>query len=155
MGVSIDRNPIFSTSNDKRGGGVNWKCRDFHYSEVFAKAEEEELPSRRLPDTPSSARDPSSSTISGRNGWLGPAAKKMRKTSRQRSVAPTRPNTPSARYSGTMSPELVRAGHTAERACDLIYEAYGSSLAVTEIIRRMRTDRKNNCWPDQISVRQF
>ncbi len=43
-------NPIFSTLNDKRGGGVNRKCRDFHYSEVFAKVEEEELPSLRPPD---------------------------------------------------------------------------------------------------------
>ena len=51
--------------------------------------------------------------------------------------------------------ELVRAGMTADRACDLVYEAYGLSLSVTEILRKMRTDRKRNTWPEQIRVRRY
>ena len=38
--------------------------------------------------------------------------------------------------------ELILAGHTADRACDLVYEAYGHSTGVTEILRRMAVDRK-------------
>ncbi len=51
--------------------------------------------------------------------------------------------------------ELVRAGHTADRACDLVYEAYGPSLPVTQILKKTRMDRKNNTWPDQIRVRRY
>ena len=48
--------------------------------------------------------------------------------------------------------KLVLAGHTADRACDLVYEAYGHSTSVTEIIRRMAADKKARLWPDCIAV---
>ena len=51
--------------------------------------------------------------------------------------------------------ELVRAGHTSERACDLVYEAYGHSTGVSEVLRRMAVDRRANIWPDYIRVRRF
>jgi len=51
--------------------------------------------------------------------------------------------------------ELVRAGHTSERACDLVYEAYGHSTGVSEVLRRMAVDRRANIWPDCIRVRRF
>ena len=51
--------------------------------------------------------------------------------------------------------ELVRAGHTADRACDLVYQAYGHSASVTQIIRRMQADRRANLWPDCIKVWPF
>ena len=51
--------------------------------------------------------------------------------------------------------ELVRAGHTADRACDLVYQAYGHSVAITEILRRMQVDRRANLWPDCIKVQRF
>ena len=51
--------------------------------------------------------------------------------------------------------ELVWVGHTADRACDLIYEANGQRIGVTEIIKRMKTDGKARLWPDCIAVRCF
>ena len=38
--------------------------------------------------------------------------------------------------------EMVRAGFTAERACDKIYSAYGSRLSVTKIINAMICNKK-------------
>ena len=32
---------------------------------------------------------------------------------------------------------MVRAGHTADRACNLVYEAYGHSTGVTETTRKL------------------
>lgn len=37
--------------------------------------------------------------------------------------------------------QLVRANHTADRAIDLIYTAYGNNKTVTDIIKLMRRDR--------------
>ena len=51
--------------------------------------------------------------------------------------------------------ELILAGHTADRACDLVYEAYGHSTGVTKILRRMAVDRKARLWPDCIAVWRF
>ena len=51
--------------------------------------------------------------------------------------------------------ELILAGHTAGRACDLVYEAYGHSTGVTEILRRMAVDRKARLWLDCIAVWHF
>ena len=36
----------------------------------------------------------------------------------------------------------LRAGHSAERAIDLIYRVYGASLSVTKIIKKMIDDKK-------------
>ena len=38
--------------------------------------------------------------------------------------------------------ELVRAGYTADRACELIYSVYGQKLSVTAIIKRLIADKK-------------
>ena len=38
--------------------------------------------------------------------------------------------------------EMVRAGFTAERACDKIYSAYGSRLSEPKIINAMICDKK-------------
>ena len=38
--------------------------------------------------------------------------------------------------------EMVRTGHSADRAIDLIYRAYGSDLSVTKIIKKMIADKK-------------
>ena len=38
--------------------------------------------------------------------------------------------------------EIVRAGHSADRAIDLIYRAIGSSLSVTKIIKKVIVDNK-------------
>jgi len=48
--------------------------------------------------------------------------------------------------------EMVRAGDTANVACDKIYAAYGEGLSVTAILRKMRADRKNGTWPDRLVV---
>lgn len=37
---------------------------------------------------------------------------------------------------------MIRAGHTAERATDLIYRVYGANLSVTKIIKKMIDDKK-------------
>ena len=39
--------------------------------------------------------------------------------------------------------KMVRAGHNADRAIDLIYRAYGSNLSVTKIIKKMIGDKKS------------
>ncbi len=44
--------------------------------------------------------------------------------------------------------EMVRAGFTAERACDRIYSVYGSRLSVTKIINAMIRDKKNGGHPE-------
>ena len=51
--------------------------------------------------------------------------------------------------------ELVRAGHTSDRACDLVYQAYDHSTGVSEVLRRMAVDHRANLWPDCIRVRRF
>ena len=38
---------------------------------------------------------------------------------------------------------LVNLGHSSERAADLIYEVYGAQTSVTDIINRLRRDKKN------------
>ena len=43
--------------------------------------------------------------------------------------------------------EMVRAGHTADRAIDLIYRAYGSNLSVTKIIKKMIGDKRSGGHP--------
>jgi hypothetical protein len=43
--------------------------------------------------------------------------------------------------------EMVRAGHSADRAIDLIYRAYGSNLSVTKIIKKMIEDKKRGGHP--------
>ena len=42
---------------------------------------------------------------------------------------------------------MIRAGHTAERAIDLIYTAYGANLSVTKIIQKMIDDKKSGGHP--------
>ena len=43
--------------------------------------------------------------------------------------------------------EMVRAGYTAERACDKIYQAYGANLSVTKIINAMIKDKPRGGHP--------
>ena len=43
--------------------------------------------------------------------------------------------------------EMVRAGHTAQVAIDLIYEVYGAATGVTNIINTMKRDRKTGGHP--------
>jgi hypothetical protein len=38
---------------------------------------------------------------------------------------------------------LVNLGHSSERAADLIYKVYGEQTSVTDIINRLRRDKKN------------
>ena len=42
---------------------------------------------------------------------------------------------------------MVRAGHSADRAIDLIYRAYGSNSSVTKIIKKMIGDKKSGGHP--------
>lgn len=42
---------------------------------------------------------------------------------------------------------MVRAGHTSERAIDMIYSVYGANLSVTQIIQRLNEDKKNRGHP--------
>jgi Transcriptional activator of glycolytic enzymes len=44
--------------------------------------------------------------------------------------------------------DLVRRGLIPQRACDRIYDVYGRSLSVTEIINRMRIDRQRGGHPN-------
>jgi hypothetical protein len=37
---------------------------------------------------------------------------------------------------------LVNLGHTAQRAIDIMYDVYGAQTSVTDIINRMRRDKK-------------
>ena len=37
---------------------------------------------------------------------------------------------------------MIRAGHTAERAIDMIYRVDGTNLPVTKIIKKMIDDKK-------------
>ena len=39
--------------------------------------------------------------------------------------------------------QLTNKGHTAESACEKIYQAYGSNLSVSMIIKKMQVDNKN------------
>ena len=51
--------------------------------------------------------------------------------------------------------ELVRAGDTANVACDKIYAVYGEGLSVATILRKMRADRKHGTWPDRLLVHRL
>ena len=44
--------------------------------------------------------------------------------------------------------EMVRSGWSAHDACNRLYEVYGHNSTVTQIINRMRTDRKNGGHPE-------
>ena len=48
--------------------------------------------------------------------------------------------------------EMIRAGLTAQVACDRIYACYGESLSVTQILRKMHADRRSGMWPDGLRV---
>ena len=48
--------------------------------------------------------------------------------------------------------ELVRAGHTSDRACDLVYQAYGHNTGVSEVPRRIAVNRRANIWLDCVRV---
>ena len=37
--------------------------------------------------------------------------------------------------------QMIRAGHTTERAGDLVYRAYGANLSVTKVIKKMIADK--------------
>ena len=43
---------------------------------------------------------------------------------------------------------LIRRGHTADRAIDKVYAAYGRGLSVTQIINAMQGHKKNGGHPD-------
>ena len=49
--------------------------------------------------------------------------------------------------------ELVATGLSAQVACDMVYQAYGSNLPVTTILRKMKVDRRTGRWPARIRVR--
>ena len=51
--------------------------------------------------------------------------------------------------------ELVRAGHTSDRTCDLVYQTYGHSTGVSEVLRWMAVDRRVNLWLDCVQVRRL
>ena len=51
--------------------------------------------------------------------------------------------------------ELVRPGHTSDRACDFVYQAYGHSTGPSEVLRRMAVGRRANLWPDCARVRRL
>ena len=38
--------------------------------------------------------------------------------------------------------EMMLAGHTSERPCNLMYSVYGSNLSVTKIIAKLIDDKK-------------
>ena len=38
--------------------------------------------------------------------------------------------------------EMMLAGHSADAACDMIYDAYGSALPVTKILDKLKEDSK-------------
>jgi len=42
---------------------------------------------------------------------------------------------------------MVRSGWSANDACNRIYEVYGESSSVTQIINQMRRDRRNGGHP--------
>ncbi len=44
--------------------------------------------------------------------------------------------------------EMIRAGFTAERACDKIYSVYGARLPITRIINAMIRDKKDGGHPE-------
>jgi hypothetical protein len=46
----------------------------------------------------------------------------------------------------------IRAGDTAQVACDRIYKAYGQTTSVTNIINRIKQDRKHNTLPPDLNV---
>ena len=50
--------------------------------------------------------------------------------------------------------EMVRAGDTAQVACDKIYSCYGESMSVTDILRKMKADRRSGQWPERLIVQR-
>ncbi len=50
--------------------------------------------------------------------------------------------------------EMVRAGHSAHAACDMIYAAYGDNLSVTVILRRLQADARTGGHP-QLRTRRL
>ena len=44
--------------------------------------------------------------------------------------------------------EMIRAGFTAEHACDKIYSVYGARLPITRIINAMICDKKDGGHPE-------
>ena len=48
--------------------------------------------------------------------------------------------------------ELVRSGVSATVACDKVYEAYGPSLPLTNILRKMIADMCSGIWPEALMV---
>jgi len=44
----------------------------------------------------------------------------------------------------------IRAGDTAQVACDRIYAAYGQATPLTTIINRMKRDRQHNSFPQDL-----
>ena len=51
--------------------------------------------------------------------------------------------------------ELVQAGHTSNRACDLFYQVYDHITGVSEVLRRMAVNHRANLWPDCVRVRHL
>ena len=47
--------------------------------------------------------------------------------------------------------EMCRAGMSANRACDKVYEAYGQRTSITAILRQMKHDRKHG-WPPMLET---
>ena len=50
--------------------------------------------------------------------------------------------------------EMVRAGYTAQVACDKMYACYGESISVTDILRKMKANRRSGQWPDRLVVQR-
>ena len=49
---------------------------------------------------------------------------------------------------------MVRAGDTTQVACDKIYSCYGESMSVTDILRKMKADRRLGQWPERLIVQR-
>lgn len=51
--------------------------------------------------------------------------------------------------------EMVRCGMTADRACDKIYEVYGQSLSVTNILEQLKRDHITRGGHPQLRIEQL
>ena len=51
--------------------------------------------------------------------------------------------------------ELVRAGQSANIACDMVYQVYGVRASVTDVLHKMYKDRKSGEWPDSLRVLRY
>ena len=47
---------------------------------------------------------------------------------------------------------LVTLGHTSQRAIDIIYDVYGPQTSVTDIINRLRKDKKNGTLNPNLQI---